>query len=91
MESLLHYSILLLLINLCVIRGQVNYFDVLEAQFLSLDDEVKIVTNGETAEKIEKVLTQEVLGVPTSFGRDLEKNLKIKIDEKFVKVCLLSY
>ena len=76
MESLLHYSILLLLINLCVIRGQVNYFDVLEAQFLSLDDEVKIVTNGETAEKIEKVLTQEVLGVPTSFGQDYFKKSK---------------
>ena len=75
MESLLHYSILLLLINLCVIRGQVNYFDVLEAQFLSLDDEVKIVTNGETAEKIEKVLTQEVLGVPTSFGQDYCKKI----------------
>ena len=76
MESLLHYSILLLLINLCVIRGQVNYFDVLEAQFLSLDDEVKIVTNGETAEKIEKVLTQEVLDVPTSFGQDYFKKSK---------------
>ena len=76
MESLLHYSLLLLLINLCVIRGQVNYFDVLEAQFLSLDDEVKIVTNGETAEKIEKVLTQEVLRVPTSFGQDYCKKSK---------------
>ena len=57
----LHYSILLLLINLCVIRGQVNYYDVLEAQFLSLDDEVKIATNGDSGEKIEKVLTQEVI------------------------------
>ena len=57
----LHYSILLLLINLCVIRGQVNYYDVLEAQFLSLDDEVKIATNGDSGEKIEKVLTQEVM------------------------------
>ena len=61
MEKLLHYSILLLLINLCVIRGQVNYYDVLEAQFLSLDDEVKIATNGDSGEKIEKVLTQEVI------------------------------
>ena len=57
----LHYSILLLLINLCVIRGQVNYYDVLEAQFLSLDDEVKIATNGDSGEKIEKVLPQEVI------------------------------
>ena len=61
MEKLLHYSILLLLINLCVIRGQVNYYDVLEAQFLSLDDEVKIATNGDSGEKIEKVLTQKVM------------------------------
>ena len=63
----LHYSILLLLINLCVIRGQVNYYDVLEAQFLSLDDEVKIATNGDSGEKIEKVLPQEVILSPSSF------------------------
>ena len=53
----LHCSVLLL-INLSIIRGQVDYYDVLEAQFLSLDDEVKVTTaNGE---KIEKVLTEEV-------------------------------
>ena len=70
-KSLLHYSSILFLINLCVIRGQVNYYDVLEAQFLNLEDEVKIATNGETGEKIEKVLTQEVQGVPTSFGHKI--------------------
>ena len=53
----LHCSVLLL-INLSIIRGQVDYYDVLEAQFLSLDDGVKVTTaNGE---KIEKVLTEEV-------------------------------
>ena len=53
----LHCSVVLL-VNLNLIRGQVNYYDVLEAQFLSLDDEVKVSTSN--GEKIEKVLTEEV-------------------------------
>ena len=56
-KLLLIFSVILL-INLNLIRGQVNYYDVLEAQFLSLDDEVKVSTSN--GEKIEKVLTEEV-------------------------------
>ena len=57
-KSLLLHCSILLLINLCVIRGQDNYFDVLEAQFLSLEEEAGLTTL--RGDKLDKVLTQEV-------------------------------